>query len=80
LKEKLTVMLGTDVFLDSDDLRDLRGLLDHVRNSDVLVVIQSAEVLEVGRRSDCCSCLHESPTNLSLHVAAVVPARGWSAF
>lgn len=34
------------VFLDSDDLKDLRSLIEHVRQSDVLVLIQTAHVLE----------------------------------
>ena len=46
LAEKLTSLLGKEVFLDSDDLRDLRGLLGHVRNSDALVILQSSEVLQ----------------------------------
>jgi hypothetical protein len=45
LKEKLTEALKKEVFLDSDDLRDLRGLLGHVRKSEALVVLQSAGVL-----------------------------------
>ena len=45
LMEKLEAQLGKEVFLDSDDLKDLRLLLDHVRESDALVVLQSAEVL-----------------------------------
>ena len=36
--EKLT---GAPIFLDSDDLQDLRLLLDHVRASDVLVLLQA---------------------------------------
>ena len=43
--EKLEAELGKEVFLDSDDLKDLRLLLDHVRESDALVVLQSAELL-----------------------------------
>ena len=34
------------VFLDSDDLQDLRLLLEHVRSSDVLVLLQTRSVLE----------------------------------
>ena len=33
---------SAEVFLDSDQLQDLRLLLDHVRNSDVLVLFQVA--------------------------------------
>ena len=51
IKSELEKLLGTEgspanIFLDSDDLRDLRGLLDHVRNSDVLILIQSEKVLQ----------------------------------
>ena len=43
VKDKLEQMLGggADVFLDSDNLQDLRQLLDHVRDSDVLVLFQA---------------------------------------
>ena len=34
-----------DIFLDSDDLSDLRNLLDHVKESQVLVLLQSKGVL-----------------------------------
>jgi len=37
--------LGGKAFLDSDDLRDLRELQESVRDSEVLVVLQSASVL-----------------------------------
>jgi hypothetical protein len=33
-------------FLDSDNLKDLNLLTDHVRDSDALVVVQSAELLQ----------------------------------
>ena len=33
------------MFLDSDDLSDLRDLLEHVKASEVLVLLQSGEVL-----------------------------------
>ena len=36
---------GSEVFLDSDDLSDLRMLLDHVKESQVLVLLQSRGVL-----------------------------------
>ena len=39
-------LLDARVFLDSDDLHDLRVLMDHVRDSDVLVILQSAEVMQ----------------------------------
>ena len=40
VKDKLELLLGKRAFLDSDDLADLRLLLDHVRDSDVLVLFQ----------------------------------------
>jgi hypothetical protein len=45
LKDKLSNLIQKECFLDSDNLRNLRELLDSVRNSDVLVIVQSAEVL-----------------------------------
>ena len=45
LKEKLEGALDAECFLDSDALSDLRNLLDHVRESDVLLLVQTAEVL-----------------------------------
>jgi hypothetical protein len=45
LKDKLTSMLSSDVFLDSDDLADLRNLLDAVAASDVLVLLQTTNLL-----------------------------------
>ena len=37
---------GNDIFLDSDDLQDLRLLLEHVKASDVLVLLQTKSVFE----------------------------------
>ena len=45
LQAELEASLGRRCFLDSDDLKDLRQLADHVRSSDVLVLIQSSDVL-----------------------------------
>ena len=46
LKDKLQMQLpGSEIFLDSDDLKDLRTLLESVRDSSALVVLQSAEIL-----------------------------------
>jgi hypothetical protein len=45
LKDKLTTMLSSPVFLDSDDLYDLRNLLDAVVQSDVLVLLQTTNLL-----------------------------------
>ena len=47
IKEELERMVpGASIFLDSDDLKDLRALLTHVRNSACLVILQSENVLE----------------------------------
>ena len=45
LKDKLTTLLSSPVFLDSDDLADLRNLLDAVAESDVLVLLQTTNLL-----------------------------------
>jgi hypothetical protein len=45
LKTELQGLIQKECFLDSDDLRDLRDLLDSVRDSDVLVIVQSAALL-----------------------------------
>jgi hypothetical protein len=37
-------MLRCDVFLDSDDLTDLSKLLQHVKESDVLLLFQTANL------------------------------------
>ena len=42
---ELEKMTGCPCFLDSDDLQDLRMLLDHVRESDVLVLLQTKGLL-----------------------------------
>ena len=46
LKLELESTLGRDIFLDSDDLHDLTRLKEAVTESDVLVLLQSARVLE----------------------------------
>jgi hypothetical protein len=45
LKTELQGLIQKECFLDSDNLRDLRHLLGSVRDSDVLVIVQSAEIL-----------------------------------
>ena len=40
-QSNLADLLGCDVFLDSDDLTDLRKLLQHVKESDVLLLFQT---------------------------------------
>ena len=45
LQSELERALGKRCFLDSDDLRDLSQLCRHVRQSEVLVLIQSKSVL-----------------------------------
>ena len=46
LQAELETSLGRRCFLDSDDLKDLRELTEHVRKSEVLVLIQSSGVLK----------------------------------
>ena len=46
LQSELEAQLGRRAFLDSDDLHDLRLLKDAVVQSDALVLLQSARVLE----------------------------------
>ena len=46
LHEKLEGALGRHCFIDSDDLHDLRKLREAVRDSDCLLLLQSARVLE----------------------------------
>ena len=36
---------GHEIFLDSDDLQDLTKLLNHVVESEVLIVMQTSEVI-----------------------------------
>lgn len=45
LQTQLEAELKEPVFLDSDDLRDLRQLQEHVRQSDVVIMLQSAHFL-----------------------------------
>ena len=45
IQTELEAALGRPCFLDSDDLRDLSDLEKHVRDSDVLVLVQSQSVL-----------------------------------
>ena len=45
LQMELAKRLGKPCFLDSDDLRSLDKLQHHVRESDVVVIVQSASVL-----------------------------------
>ena len=47
LKEQLESMLGSgaEIFLDNDDLQDLRAVLQHVRESDVFLLLLTAEVM-----------------------------------
>ena len=39
-------MPDSEIFLDSDDLMDLRDLLEHVKTSDVLLLFQTKSVLQ----------------------------------
>ena len=45
LKTELESMFGRCVFLDSDDLRDLSRLVDHVTESSCIIVVQTESVL-----------------------------------
>ena len=45
LQTELQKALGKKCFLDSDDLRDLSKLQQHVRDSDCIVLVQSTNVL-----------------------------------
>lgn len=45
MKDKLGDILGAPVFLDSDDLMDLRALTDAVKRSDVLILLQTRGLL-----------------------------------
>ena len=45
VQRDLNKILGKQCFLDSDDLRDLSKLTQHVVNSDALVLVQSKGVL-----------------------------------
>ena len=46
IKQTLEPMLGGhEVFLDSDDLQDLTKLLNHVVESEVLILMQTSEVI-----------------------------------
>ena len=45
IKEKLVEKLGAPIFLDSDDLMDLRNLCHQVSMSDVLVLFQTRHLL-----------------------------------
>ena len=46
IKDKLQGVLGAPIFLDSDDLKDLRSLQHQVAMSDVLLLFQTHSVLE----------------------------------
>jgi len=45
IKEKLCERLQTEIFLDSDDLRDLRTLLTSVAQTDVLLILLTKDYL-----------------------------------
>ena len=46
LKEQLEGLLGgAEIFLDFDNLQSLRTLVQHVRESDVFVILLTAEVM-----------------------------------
>ena len=45
IKDVLQPMLGARVYLDSDNLKDLRDLFEGVRHSDVLLILATRDVL-----------------------------------
>ena len=46
VKEQLETMLGgVEIFLDFDSLQDMRVLVRHVRDSDVVVIMMTSEVM-----------------------------------
>ena len=59
LHVELEAALGGRVFLDSDDLHDLRLLREAVQSSDVLVLLHSASIYERPwvRAGGCNACL-----------------------
>lgn len=64
------LMPNSEIFLDSDDLFDLRALLEDVKNSQALVLFQSAGVLSRPW------CLLEIVTAIKHEVPHRVPQRG----
>ena len=66
IKEQLeTILGGAEVFLDFDNLRDLKALLQHVRDSDVFLVLLTADLMS---RPWCILELHAA-------VSARIPMR-----
>ena len=75
LKDKLEAMSdGREVFLDSDQLSDLRMLIDHVKASEVLVLVQTAEVL---LRPWCILEIHAAVTAQIPIVAVSMRGKGY---
>lgn len=68
LKDKLAGKLNAPVFLDSDDLLDLRELLEIVARSDILLLLQTTNVLTRPW------CLLELYTAICNHVPIVAVA------
>ena len=74
LKSELERALGAEIFLDSDDLKDLRKLGQHVVDSDVLVLLQSSDVL---LRPWCVYELHTAIDAGIPIVAVMVASKGY---
>ena len=60
LKDRLEPTVGGEIFLDSDQLGDLRLLLDAVKQSEVVLLVQSQGVLH---RPYCLAELYTAVTN-----------------
>ena len=73
LKDKLTIALSAPVFLDSDNLLELRSVLTHVNSSDCVVLLLTDGVFT---RPWCvlevCQAIQGTPPNL-LELCAFLP-------
>jgi len=69
VKDKLTNALSAPVFLDSDNLIELRNVLTHVKSSDCLVLLLTNEVFT---RPWCvlevCEAITSKLTNRGAHL------------
>ena len=72
MKDRLSGLLGAPVFLDSDDLTDLRELLRIVARSDVFLLLQTSNVLT---RAWCLLEIYTAILNGTPIVTVDVPPR-----